>query len=132
MQLVGGQLVEVPATLIKRQKFHFHHLEALGKLMLRDDDHGDGCTHALAQIHQCKIRPCSPLSASAKPDKKAISDAACTAPNTAGVPLKLDSGAACGTQMPLTKALSALLNQEHGQPLALKQPGKVGYFWEWW
>lgn len=34
MQLVGGQLVEVPATLIKRQKFHFHHLEALGKLRL--------------------------------------------------------------------------------------------------
>ncbi|KAK9844602.1 hypothetical protein WJX74_004455 [Apatococcus lobatus] len=33
-RLVGGQLVEVPATLIKRQKFHFHHLEDLGVDMI--------------------------------------------------------------------------------------------------
>ena len=30
LQLEGGQLLTVPANLIKRQKQHFHHLEELG------------------------------------------------------------------------------------------------------
>jgi len=30
LQLVGGQLVQVPPALVKRQKQHFHTLEAVG------------------------------------------------------------------------------------------------------
>ena len=36
-----------------------------------------------------------------------LSDAACTTLSTAGIPLELHSGAACGTQMPLAEALYA-------------------------